>query len=289
MAASTSPNWKPPHPVELLAEPLFAVGFLLARPRLLLYAILPIVLNILAFLLVSYLLNAYLGGWVVGMIDFETGWLDATLEWISRVLLFLVFLVLSGLISFLLIIPLSAPFADMISESIEHEMFRERPDLIVPSQPLVAGAWHALLDALRRVLFVLPLTVLVFLTGLVPFIGAPIALVAGYIINSMFLALDAYSYSLDRRYVTFPRKWKFLSNNREIWLPLGFGLALLLVIPCNLVFLPFISATAGTRMYCRRLLANPPRQTNLAQSRAAGEASTDPENPGASPSAGGPP
>lgn len=240
-------------PLSPFTAPIASIPFLLARPRLLALAILPALINLLVFLLLFWLLNNHvIGVWRVEEI-LGVGWIDAVLVPIARFLLFVVALLISGFVAYLLLIPISAPFCDLISENIEEELLRGRPHLRAAPQSILTSIGHSVRDAFTRVLFVTPIALLLFACSLIPVIGIFFAAMA-FLNNALFLSFDAYSYSFDRRLMRFRSKWRWLRERREIWLPLGLGLAVLVLIPCNVIFVPTLSAVSGTRLFCQRLL-----------------------------------
>jgi CysZ protein len=234
--------------------PLGSIGFVLARPRLLGLAILPTMINIAIFAGVYTLADWLLVSPVAAWEPTGIAAVDAVFSVVARLVLSVGALLLGALVFFALVIPLNAPFCDLISESVERELLRGRPELIAPSQPLGISIRHSIRDALRRVMFVAPIYAVLLVVGFVPLIGALVAGTVGFCLNGLFLALDGYSYPLDRRLMPFQKKWRLLSANRRIWVPLAAGLAMLLLIPCNILWLPLLSSTAATRVYCRHLL-----------------------------------
>ena len=254
---------KAPPSSKAFFAPFSAIPFILKRPALLGLSILPITMNLVLFIAMAALADQFISQPMADKVQLDTQWLESILAPLVRFLLTFLLLILSALLAFLLIIPISAPFADLISERIEKEILPEDSPLRAPEQGIIAGALHALKDASQRIIFVLPIILLIFLIGFVPLVGGPIAAVLGFLNSALFLAIDAYSYSMDRRSLSLPGKWRYLRSHRTIWFPLGAGLSLFLLIPCNVIFLPFLSAVAGTRLYCEALIADhaeaPPR------------------------------
>jgi len=234
-------------------SPISSLGFLLMRPKLLGLAILPTLLNLLIFLGLFMALDRFVVAPVSDSEPTGVAFLDGIISVVARLVLSLLALVIGGIVFFVLVIPLNAPFCDMISERIERELLRDAPELIATPPKFSTSIGHTVRDALRRILFVLPFYAVIVVISFVPIIGTLIAATLGFCLNGLFLALDGYSYPMDRRLMPFPAKWAFLKANRGIWIPLAAGLAVLLAIPCNLLWLPIVSSTAATRVYCRHL------------------------------------
>lgn len=232
---------------------LASIPFLLRRPRLLLLAIVPIVINALLFVTLMVVLNWFVTLPLVGTRGEEEPWMETYAAFITATISIFFTLVISLFVTFVLIIPVSAPFCDMISERIERELLAERPELIVTT-PFKRAVLHAITEAVKRLAAFVPILLLILLLGFFPVIGPPTAALLGLFSNAVFLSLDAFSYPMDRRLMTFGQKREFLRGNRRLWLPLGLGMAAMLIVPCNVLFLPLLSSVAATRLYCERLL-----------------------------------
>ncbi|MCC6547467.1 EI24 domain-containing protein [Candidatus Sumerlaeota bacterium] len=247
--------------IRLFFFSLASIPYLLARPRLLALALAPLLINLVVFVSVCTLLtNFFVIPWFQGHDQMTTSTeriLDVVMAFLVGTFLIASILVCAAAISFLLIIPLGAPFCSIIAERIEAEMLATRPQLLAS-----LGFWpsvrHSLFEALRRILFVLPLYVILFAIAWVPVIGTITAAVLGFLANAMFLSLDGFSYSLDCRMVPFQQKREFLKENRGTWLPFGVGLATLALIPCNIFWLPILSCVGATRLYCEKRLSEAP-------------------------------
>ena len=241
----------PPPPVEAITAPLRAIPFLLSRPKLLGLALLPIAINVALFAIVVA------AGWsFVPKLKPD----EATSAWVAflgslaEFAIMAAVLLLATLISALLVIPLAAPFIDLMSEQVENELLRHHPELRAESPTILAGMGHALLEGLRRAAIALPFAVLIFLIGFFPCLGAPTAAALAFLNAALFLPLDAFSYSMDRRRLTLRQKLAWLRSNQSFWLTFGSGLAALLFVPCSLLWFPTLAGVAATRLYCRALI-----------------------------------
>ncbi|CAN5425469.1 hypothetical protein BH09SUM1_BH09SUM1_03980 [soil metagenome] len=226
-------------------SPFAAISFLLGRPKLLGLAAAPVAINLAIVSLVVWIYSDYITypaasgyGEFFGMV--------------VKVFFTIFAVALGGLIAFLLAAPLAAPFNDLISERIEREVFRSTPELLAPSQTVWRSMRHALADSLLRLLVTIPFLGLIFALQFLFCIGPLIATALAFVYGVIFLALDAYSYSLDRRGIKLGGKFRYLRQNRDMALPTGSCLALMVAIPCSIIFLPTLGAVAGTRFFCAR-------------------------------------
>ncbi len=247
------PQISPPSFLRVLLSPIGSIGFLLVRPRLLAVALIPAALSlaILAAMLTIGVqgLVLPLGGWV------EERWdLPRELALLAQTLAFFLLLVLSGIVSYLLVIPVSAPFCSFIVEEIEEELLATAPELIPPRERWYLGVLHSLREAFRRIGIIIPIYIGIFGLNLLPIIGTPLSAGLMFANNIMFLSLNAYSSILDRRKMTIPQKLRWMAWRKRLSVPLGLGLALLILIPCNVFWLPVLSAVAAARLYCEQAL-----------------------------------
>lgn len=235
-----------------LLSPLASIGYILVRPRLLLLAVCPILLNLILLATLFSLLylgvaNPWAGALEMGMPDA----LEGAVRVLLQVLLALVTLLVSGVVCYLLASILGSPFYDAMSERVERECLRGKPGALAAGPGVVEGALHSMLEAARRLLVALPILLLLLGLVFVPFVGAPLAFLLGMVKAAFFLSLDAYSYSLDRRKMTLSEKIKWLRARPRPTFGLGAALAFLLLIPCGFVWFPPLAAVAATREFCR--------------------------------------
>lgn len=252
------PPAQEPSRTHVFFAPLSALFFMLARPRLIGIALLPMLLNLLLFSLIVTLSNWLVITPLVEWVALRWEAAESFLRLYLRVVLTALSVIVAALVCYLLVIPIGAPFCDKLSELVEKEMLAKRPDLLAPPSTFTQGVYHSVRDAFRRVVFVVPMVVFIFMLGWLPLIGPPLALMLSFLFNALFLAMDGYSYAMDRRFQSFPEKWRYLSGNRRIWVPYGFALAMIALIPCNIIWLPLVSSVAATRLYCERLLERGP-------------------------------
>lgn len=232
--------------------PFSSILFLLRRPRLLGLCIIPAVINVLLFVGILWGFSEWITGPLAGPPAPPNDKLMELWRAVGQVILTLVALVLASVSVYALAIPIGAPFMDEVSARIEEELLADHPDLIARI-PLMEGIRHALFEALRRVVWQIPAAVFIFILGFVPIIGAPIAFFLGWFYASLFFLVDAFSYAMDRRKMTFRAKLRWLNAHRRDWLGMGTSIAVLLLIPCNVFWLPTLASVAATRVWCARL------------------------------------
>jgi uncharacterized protein involved in cysteine biosynthesis len=230
--------------------PLSGALYLLQRPKMLGIAVFPVVFSICLFLLLLWGGYEYAAQPLLDKIQINNSVVDSIVWWVAGLSLMFAMLLVSSILMYLLIIPISAPFCDMISELIEREYFEEYPELKAPSKTIWEGIRHSIIDGIKRVLLFSPVLLILIFSGWIPIVGPLVGVVLSVVYNAFFLSMDAFSYCLDRRSLGIRAKFAFLNGYQHVRFPLGFGLVFLLLIPCNVFFLPLLSAVAGTRLYC---------------------------------------
>lgn len=249
------PRSRPSLPA-LFLSPLASIFYLLLRPRLLALAICPVLLNLLVFAVVfSALYFGLVGPWAgaveIGMAEA----LDGVLRFLLQLVVVALTLLVSGVFCYLLVSVIGSPFYDAISERVEKECLKSKPEALAPEQGFAEGVSHSMLEALRRLALALPVFLLLLGLAFVPVVGTVTALLLGFLKASFFLALDSFSYSLDRRRMTLSGKVRWLRARPRSTFGVGAGLAFLLFIPCGFIWFPPLAAVAATREFCRIQLA----------------------------------
>ncbi|MDK2970983.1 MAG: CysZ protein [Candidatus Sumerlaeota bacterium] len=245
-----------------VAAPLLAVGYLVRRAELVGLCLGPWVFNFLIVFPISFFLTKWLifdnaREFVLGLIVSWPGWVQDTTT-VLLALLLIPFCLMTAAVFFLIGAILSgAPFHDMVGERVEKEKLGGRPDLRAPSMTLWAGVRHALFEAGRRLLILVPALVLVLLVGLIPLIGPVVAFLLQGVIAAVFLTLDAFAMPMDRRGITTRAKLRWLWANRRF--AVGFGVPMLL-IPCSIVLMPPVAAVAASMVYSDLLLMYHPEE-----------------------------
>lgn len=241
--------------------PLKAIPFLIERPRLWRWVLIPLCINMLLLTILGWLSFTVVRGKARGAVaSEESGWLQQLLGEFAGAGAGLAAFSVSILVVYVVAVIISSPFSDLMAEDIERELLRRHPECLAPPQEWWRGPLHSLWETLRRVAVVIPLLMMTLVIGLVPFIGPPIAAALDLIIVGTFLAVDAFGFPLDRRQWKLQAKMDYLKANRHMTVPLALGLMILVPIPCcSALLLPPLAAIAATRVYCmQRIIESQP-------------------------------
>lgn len=217
--------------------------YLVSRPRLWIYVLLPaIVAALILIFVVGWTITA-ISGPIAAWAAFVPGsWADNVLTVLAGVAL--------TILSFTILISIAAiiagPFNEMLSESIEEretgtpgEKFR----VLAFLRDLAVGLFHSI----RRVLAYLVVMIALLLIGVaVPVVGSIVAAILGACATARFASYDAYDAVWSRRRLRYRDKIAYMREHRWRTFGLGAVVSLLLIIPgLNVVGLA-IGATAAT-------------------------------------------
>lgn len=246
-----------------LAE-LFAGARLLLRgfgtwardPGLMLLGALPALIVGLAMLALVVLLAFQADGWAAALTPFADGWDD---EWSSALRLVLALAIVGGAIVLCVLafaavtLAVGQPFYERISRSVEQRL-GGIPDEAEP------GLWTSIGKGLRDAVVLLGMAigtaVVVLLVGLVPLVGAALALTTGAVLGGTALVRDLTGIAGDARGLSLAERRALLRGSR--WRSLGFGMAayLLLLVP-GLAVLATPAAVVGATLLVRDLRGEP--------------------------------
>jgi CysZ protein len=234
--------------VEAATYPFKALKYIFKTPSLWLWLALPVFLNIL----VGVLAWRYAGSWV-------RAWLQQFLvaggpiqDWLILLHNILTVIVQFGVSVFAMIVVgnlIIIPFNEWLSERVDRSLgWRPCPT----SLTFAASASHLWLvtryELSRMSIYVSIMTPLMLLS-LVPS-AAVITIPLKLLVTMIFLAMDNFSYSLDRRgHIGITCKIRFLTSRFMACLGFGAGMTLFLMIPLiNFIFLP-VGAIGATMLY----------------------------------------
>jgi len=236
-------------------KPILAIGFLLSTRGVKRFAVLPLIVNFLVYILVFSLLIWLIsginfavgdwsfwgpvGGWLSSAINFTLG----PLKWIVAIPVMLIMAYFSFTIVGMII---ASPFNDMLSARVERALTDSRDDVKLPLMTTGKLMVMGILDGLAILGRELVVIVLVLPFLLVPVVGfLPLFFVAAY-----FSGLGYFDYSMARNNLRNRHKWPVTRNHRWEMLGMGVMMELLFLIPfVNLLIMP-LGVVGGTMLYC---------------------------------------
>ncbi len=235
-----------------------AFGLLLRHARLRRLAVVPALISTV-LLLVLVVLSVRYGGALLDrlwpapdQLEGWRAWLASGAHWLAAVLVTGLLLVLSGAVFLGGSTLVADPFIDLLSQATEQ---------ILGTVP--ADAPFSLAAAARDILLVLrdvAADLLMFglaqaallLLHLIPVAGGVLHLVAGWLVNAVFAAMEMASPPLARRGVRGLTRWRTVRAEPATFVGFGAGVVLLLLVPlAQLVTLP-VAVVAGTVLVVER-------------------------------------
>lgn len=194
-------------------------------------------------------------------------WLDDTTRWIATrvagdsgiasllaVVLALAIVAGSLLLVVYAFVSITSVVGQWFFEKISHRVDdRLGPVAPGPEWPWWRNARRGIGEGLRLFAFQAPLSLAVFLTGLIPVIGTPLAWVGGALIGGWFVALELTSVPFERRGLVLADRRRLLGQRRAM--TVGFGaMAFIMSILPPVAVLSMPGGVAAGTVLARRVL-----------------------------------
>ncbi len=218
-------------------------GFRLIRqPRLRLFVVVPLLINVLFFVLLFWLAGRFFGQWLDSLVATLPDWLSLLepVVWFVFALALLFVWVYTFVFMATLI---GAPFYGLLAEQVQKVLQGEAPDSRMDWVTLIKLVPRTLARELGKLAYYLPRLLLVLILTLIPVFNA-VSPFLWALLSAWMIALEFLDFPSDNN----GQKLKFLKRDmaENRWRCLGFGLAtwLLTLIPViNLVVMQ--AAVAG--------------------------------------------
>ena len=224
-------------------------GFRLIRqPRLRLFVIVPLVINVVLFSLLFYLMAegfAILIATVMSWLP-DWSWLQA-LDWLFWLLYGAVILLMLAYGFVIVANLIGAPFYGYLAELTEQHLTGQEVSTEGGWAAILRDIPRALWRELQKIAYCLPRALALFLVGLIPVVDLAAALL-WFLFNSWMMALQYVDYPADNHKVSFPALRRLLADTRLSALGFGVPVALAAMVPVlNLVVVP--AAVCGATAY----------------------------------------
>lgn len=228
--------------------PLQAVRVFLRRPKLLLWAIVPALINLVLFVAAVVLL-VKTGSWLLSSV-WARPEIAAWFDWVFLGLWWVLFAVMSAavvVLSYFLVLMvgslIASPFNDVLSQRVEQALTGQ----VVGAGGSGVMDWlGSVVGAIRTAVPYLLVIVPLFGLNLIPGLGSLLYAVLAAVCTAFFLVLDYAGSPLDRRSMSFRGKVGLILANKDFSGGFGAGAWLLMFVPVlNLVAMPVL-VVAGT-------------------------------------------
>lgn len=217
---------------------------LIFQRKLLPFVIFPILINALLMIGLLWFFFAHIG-------DLLTAFLPSWLDWLSFVLIPLIFLMI--LVGFYFAFTtlanfIAAPFNALLAEKVEQQITGENLTEMTFAE-LLKDVPRMLTREWRKMLYSLPRLIALFVLGFVPVLGQTVVPVLAFIFSAWLLAIQYCDYPFDNHKISFARMRNALAEQRVMNFTFGTLVSLFTVIPfINLVIMP-VAVCGATAMW----------------------------------------
>ncbi len=224
---------------------------LLRQPRLLPFIIIPLAVNIIIFAtLITYSVNAIssaLDSWLLAIPDW-LGWLN----WLIWPIVIITLALVTGYLFTTVAILIASPFNALLAEKVEE---------LTTGKPVQGpeGLWQAfallprgLVRELRKILYYLPLLLIVFVLSWIP----PFTVIAPLLwllLAAWMMAVQYVDYPMDNHQLSFAAVKDILRQRRLSSLGFGGIVALISAIPIVNFFVVPAAVCGATLFWCDEL------------------------------------
>jgi len=231
-------------------SPFRSLRLLRDHPRLVLYILIPLLINVAVFTGAVYLGLDFFGGTVVEYIPQGEAWYWAILYWLlwvvavllTALLVFFSFTVVGNLIA--------SPFNDLLSERTEELLTGRRHEEPFAFGPFVRDAVQTvLLEARKMSLFVLVM-LLILPLNLIPGFGNGLYSVLAISLTLFFLCFEYFGFTMVRKRRFFAEQRRFILSRKFLMLGFGCGVCAILAIPFFQFLCIPLAVIAATRLWC---------------------------------------
>ena len=230
--------------------PFRSVRLLRENPKLILYILVPFLINTLVFSAAVYLGLDFFGSTVVEHIPQGDAWYWSALYWLlwmiavllTAVLVFFSFTVVGNL--------LSSPFNDLLSERTEEVLTGLTSDEPFSLRRFAGDALQTLLMEARKMwifvvtmLFILPL-------NLLPGIGNSLYTLLAVSLTLFFLCFEYLGFVMVRKSKFFAEQRRYILARKFLMLGFSCGVMVVLAIPFFQFFCIPLAVIGATRLWC---------------------------------------
>lgn len=238
-----------------VSMPFKAIGFLFKNRGLKRYAVLPLLANIVLYILILLLSFWLLYRWEVKPVEWDFwgpvgSWLTSAYNWLGWLVKIIVAAAIMAVAFFTFTgvgMVIASPLNDLLSEKVEAVYVGSAKSIDLPLRITAKAIFTSIYDSawnLCRQFFYMAITL--------PFLFIPIVgFLPMFIASSYFSGFGFIDAAMSRNYLRMPHK-KLLGRG-NFWRIAGFGMTMqiLFFIPFVGLLLMPVGVTAGTLMYCQ--------------------------------------
>ncbi len=230
--------------------PFRSVRILRQNPRLILYILIPFLINTLVFSGAVYLGLDFFGSTVVEYIPQGEAWYWSVLYWflwvvavlLTAVLVFFTFTVVGNL--------LASPFNDLLSERTEEFLSGNFNDETFSAGRFLRDALNTVLMEAKKMWIFVVVMILILPLNLLPGVGNSIYTVLAISLTLFFLSFEYLGFVLVRKRQFFREQKSYIFARKFLMFGFSCGVMALLAIPLFQLFCIPLAVIGVTRLWC---------------------------------------
>lgn len=232
-------------------HPFRCAGLFLKHPKLILYSIVPMVINLVIYGTIFFFVYDWITG-MAGNLEVLSKQENIMLEFLRILVQIVSFLFVLLVCYFLFMIfggIVSAPFNEFLSKYVEERIFGIRNVIEIPFAKEVLTSIR---EESKKLLFYFSIIIPLFAVNFIPMIGSVISLGVGTPFSAYYNALDFMDYPMTRNGAVFRQKLGIINN--KLPLSMGFGsIAFLMTfLPVVNVIMKPLLVVAGTSLFYQK-------------------------------------
>ncbi|MBL8007140.1 MAG: EI24 domain-containing protein [Ignavibacteria bacterium] len=231
--------------------PFRCIKLFFKYPKLILYSIVPVIINLIIYGTIFYYTYGYVTGKTAGIIDSNEyhNVLFVIMNFIMKAVSFLLVLLICYFAFVIFGGIVAAPFNEKISALIEEMEYLQK---LENSAGAFEEALISIREELKKILFYIAVMIPVFMINFIPMIGNTVSLVTGSIFSFYYNSLDYMDYPLSRRLVSFRHKLRIIGSEKTLTAGFGAAAFILTFLPViNVLFNPLLVAS-GTSLFYKK-------------------------------------
>jgi CysZ protein len=229
--------------------PLKSMNFFLKNPKLVLYSIVPFIINIIIYgtiFILSYKWIIDYANTLTGSSDLAASWWQGLLNVMIIIISFFILLIICYLAFVTLGSIITAPFNEKISRYVEEYYTNSKIQYDVG---FWKDAWISIKAELLKIAFYLSILIPIFLLNLMPVIGSILSTTLGIVFSFFYNSLDFLDYPMTRKFFTLRKKIKIVMSKKMLSIGFGCSVFFIMFLPFINVLLKPVCVSAGTALY----------------------------------------
>lgn len=221
---------------------------LLKHPSLRTFVIIPLLINILIFGSLVTLGFSYISDLMDTMLASIPGWLSF-IKWILWPLIVITVSLISGYLFTTVALIIASPFNALLAEKAEELITGQPVDSLEGFGAALASVPRSVVRELLKLLYYIPMALLVLLLSFIPGVGA----VAWLLLGAWMMSIQFVDYPMDNHQMSFAEVKKACRSRRLSSLGFGGVVALCTGIPLVNFFVVPAAVVGATLLWCEEL------------------------------------